>query len=108
MPVFQSGVSQCSNAVWLGGLVQGATVTNTQGGNHLGGGSVLYPSQWFTLTGPEPAPGPPVVAPQEYRDPVGQPGGRGALVATERMALAKPVGGGYPCGTVRPSSTCRT
>jgi hypothetical protein len=90
VPIFQSGINQCSNAVWLGGLFQGATVTITQGGNTLGGGLVLYPSQWFTLTGPEPTPGQPVEAIQKYRDSVSGPGWS-SLVAPEPTSLPKPV-----------------
>jgi len=90
VPIFQSGINQCSNSVWLGGLFQGATVTITQGGNNLGGGLVLYPSQWFTLTGPEPSPGQPVEAIQKYKDSVSQPGWS-ALVAPEPTSLGTPV-----------------
>ncbi len=92
VPVFQSGINQCSNSVWLGGLFQGATVTITQGANNLGGGLVLYPSQWFALTGPEPTPGQPVEAIQKYRDSVSQPGWS-SLVAPEPKTLPKPVVG---------------
>ncbi len=90
VPVFQSGINQCSNSVWLGGLFQGATVTITQGGNNLGGGLVLYPSQWFTLTGPEPSPGQPVEALQKYKDSV-SPLGWSSLVAPEPGSLPEPV-----------------
>jgi hypothetical protein len=90
VPVFQSGINQCSNSVWLGGLFQGATVTITQGGNNLGGGLVLYPSQWFPLTGPEPSPGQPVEAIQKYKDSVSPPGWS-SLVAPEPSSLPAPV-----------------
>jgi hypothetical protein len=89
-PIFQSGINQCSNAVWLGNLFQGATVNITQGGNHLGGGLVLYPNQWFTLTGPEPTAGQQVEATQKYRDSTSAPGFSG-LVAPEPTSLPAPV-----------------
>lgn len=90
VPIFQSGINQCSNSVWLGNLFQGATVTITQGGNSLGGGLAEYPAQWFALTGPEPSPGQPLEARQEYRDAV-SPTGSSPLVAPEPTSLPAPV-----------------
>jgi hypothetical protein len=90
VPVFQSGINQCSNSVWLGSLFQGATVTITQGGNSLGGGLAEYPTQWFALTGPEPSPGQPLEARQEYKGSI-SPTGSSPLVAPEPTSLPAPV-----------------
>lgn len=90
VPVFQSGINQCSNSVWLGNLFQGATVSISQGGTSLGGGLVEYPTQWFTLTGPEPTPGQPLEASQKYRDSISPPGWS-ALVMPEPTSLPAPV-----------------
>ncbi len=90
VPVFQSGINQCSNSVWLGSLFQGATVTILQGGNYLGGGVAEYPTQWFALTGPEPSAGQPVEARQEY-DKALSPFGWSTLVAPEPASLPAPV-----------------
>ena len=73
-----------------GNLFQGATVTIAQGGNQLGGGLADYPAQWFTLTGPEPSPGQPVEARQEYSRAVSPPGWS-SLVAPELESLPAPV-----------------
>jgi hypothetical protein len=100
VPIFQSGINQCSNSVWLGGLFQGATVTITQGGNSLGGGLVEYPTQWFTLTGPEPTPGQAVEARQEYFRAL-SPIGSSALVAPEPTSLPTPI-------VAKPLRDCQT
>jgi hypothetical protein len=90
IPVFESGINQCSNSVLLGNLFQGATLSISQDGTALGGGLVEYPTQWFTLTGPEPTPGQPLGASQRYRDSI-SPSGRSALVAPEPKSLSTPV-----------------
>ena len=82
VPVFQSGINQCSNAALLSNLFQGATLTITQGGNYLGGGLVDYPTQWFTLSGPEPLPGQSIEARQDY-ERILSPTGSSPLVAPE-------------------------
>jgi len=90
VPFFKSGINHCSNSVWLGGLVQGATVSISQDGNHLGGGLVLYPDQWFDLTGPKPTSGQHVEATQRYDRAFSNPG-YSSLVAPKPASMLAPV-----------------
>lgn len=90
VPVFLSGLTQCTDSVWLGDLIPGATVSISQGSTHLGGGVAETPTQWFPLSGPEPAAGQSVQAVQEIHK-VESPIGESALVAPTPASLPRPV-----------------
>jgi hypothetical protein len=66
VPVFLSAVSQCSDSVWIGSLIQGCTLRVWQGGNPLVDVVVVQPSQWFTLAATALTPGVPLQAQQEF------------------------------------------
>ncbi len=89
VPVFLSAVSHCSDSVWLGSLIPGATLTVSQSGGVLARMVVARPSQWFTLTGPLPTAGEPLEAQQEYQRRT-SPTGYSALVLPSPPSLPRP------------------
>ena len=94
-PVFQSLVNHCSSGVVLGHLIPGAFVTITEdipgaGSTLIATGTAQYPTQEFSLTGPEPSPGQQLQAIQGFGDNV-SPVGLSARVAPKPASLPQPV-----------------
>jgi hypothetical protein len=90
VPVFLSGISQCSNSVWLGSLIPGCTLEVFQGGTSLGSVLITQPKQWFPLPSTPLTPGVALEARQQYRDDR-SPTGTSLPVFPEPTSLSKPV-----------------
>jgi hypothetical protein len=89
VPVFLSGVSQCSDSVWLGSLIPGCTLTVWQSGNALISALIVHPRQWFTLATAPLAVGVSLQARQELVRDI-SPIGSSLAVFAEPSSLSKP------------------
>jgi hypothetical protein len=89
VPVFLSGVSQCSDQVEIGSLVQGCTLHISQAGTPLATTLIAHPEQWFTLAATGLTAGVPLEARQEFEREL-SPIGKSLPVFAKPHSLSKP------------------
>jgi hypothetical protein len=90
VPVFLSGVSQCSNSIWLGSLIPGCTIHVSQSGTTLVTAVIAQPTQWFTLGAPALVAGVAIQAFQTFEREI-SPTGSSLPVFPEPKSLSAPV-----------------